>query len=309
MGGGSDSKELHVDWASSNSPITLTRSSLVARGRQEAARISSTVLACFRPAFRFKAKGKCRKWCQEMDSNQNTFSYMTPNDPYLIPGTERPEPTQAAEHPTVERRSLVALIAAVAAILVASIAALFSGLQWRAADRQADIASQALNLAKTESQLTDKIVKGGNAAFFEPTFAMSPSEGYVDISFQNTGKVLAANFSTSLVVARKSIPEYKQLGESEIARIERSQIPPTKPSVGQTVALKNYSSDDAARIHHMQEIISVEGSFQYDNGFGDLIKQSLCLWYVDLRNPHGGGSSGFMPCEDARSAIALTRKR
>jgi len=59
----------------------------------------------------------------------------------------------------------------------------------------------------------------------------------------------------------------------------------------------------------MRELISVEGFFQYDNGFGDIINETICNYYVELRNSSGGGSSGFMPCDDAKDAIMLTMKR
>lgn len=232
-----------------------------------------------------------------------------PSDPYQIPGTQPIQPPQSPEHPTVERRSKQALNIALTALIVALIAAFISFLQWKAADRQADIADKALKIAEAENQLNTTMVKAANAAFFEPTFMMSAAEGYVDVSFQNTGKVLARGFSATLVISRKAIPGYINIGNPQTIRIERSQIPPLKPSAGQTVALGGYGNDDITRIEQMREVISVEGSFQYGNGFGDLVKQSVCLFYVDLRNPHNGGSSGFMPCEDAKSAVTLTRKR
>jgi hypothetical protein len=77
---------------------------------------------------------------------------MSGQDPYRIPGTDPPEPTQAAEHPRVEQRSLIAIIVAVAAVLVAMIAALFSCLQWKAADRQTEIADRALKLAEKSAR-------------------------------------------------------------------------------------------------------------------------------------------------------------
>jgi hypothetical protein len=77
---------------------------------------------------------------------------MNSQDPYHIPGTEPPALTLPAEHPRVEKRSLIALIVAVAAVLVALVAALFSALQWKAADRQADIADRALRLAEKSAK-------------------------------------------------------------------------------------------------------------------------------------------------------------
>ena len=208
----------------------------------------------------------------------------------LIKPDPSPEPRQLAEHRTVETRANLALVAAGGAIVVAL-------LGWRAAERQADIAAESLRLARDS-------IKASESAFFAPSFSWSPVEGYVDIGFQNSGKAVARKFSATLVVAKKTIPEFSGVGEAQTIHIERGQLPPIKPSAGQTVALTDYSADDRDRIAKMTEVISVEGSFQYDNGFGDVIKESICQYYVELRN-----SSGFMPCEDARGAITLSVRR
>jgi hypothetical protein len=77
---------------------------------------------------------------------------MSSEEQYRIPGTDPPEPRQLAEHPRVEGRADKALIFAATAVVVAACAALFSGLQWRAADKQASIASRALDIAKQTSR-------------------------------------------------------------------------------------------------------------------------------------------------------------
>jgi hypothetical protein len=77
---------------------------------------------------------------------------MSSQDPYLIPGTQPPEPRQADEHPNVAQRSKTAIILSICAVVVAASAALFSFLQWKAADRQADIAERAFKLAEKSSQ-------------------------------------------------------------------------------------------------------------------------------------------------------------
>jgi hypothetical protein len=73
---------------------------------------------------------------------------MSSQDQYRIPGTEPPEPRQLAEHASVEGRAKKALIIAVVSVGIAIVASFFGFLQWKAADRQADIADRALKLAK-----------------------------------------------------------------------------------------------------------------------------------------------------------------
>jgi hypothetical protein len=159
------------------------------------------------------------------------------------------------------------------------------------------------------AQTNERIIKGSTAAAFDPTFVMSTHEGYIDISFQNSGKVNALNFDAHFQIARREVPGYSVLGKTQEVRIVKGLIPPIKPAVGRTVHLEGYSEVDRSLIEHMREVVSVEGRFQYDNGFGDIVRESICLFYVDLRNPSGGGSAGFMPCDDAKTAITLTPKR
>lgn len=225
-----------------------------------------------------------------------------PDDQYLIKGDEPPEPRQFAEHSSVSRRATAAIYISGVAVAVTAIIAFFT---WQ----QVDIAHKGLKLAEDANKLNASMLKAANAAFFEPTFVMSPTEGYVDVGFQNTGKAPALHLSVTLVISRKTIPGYNIIGDVQTVNLERGEIPPIKPSVGQTVALHGYSQDERTLIERTREAVSVEGKFQYENGFGDLEKEEICLLYVSVHNREGGGSSGFMPCEDAKSAVYKTTGR
>ena len=157
--------------------------------------------------------------------------------------------------------------------------------------------------AQKSNTLNAKIIKGGLAAFFDPTFVFSASGGYVDISFQNQGKVLARNFASDLIISRKSVPGLTAFGKIQQISLRKGAIQPVRPSLGQTVQLDDFSDGEKQRIEQTAEIIVIEGSYEYDNGFGDIVREPICFWYVDLRPPGGGGSSGFMACEDAKAAI------
>ena len=157
--------------------------------------------------------------------------------------------------------------------------------------------------AQKANELNAKIIKGGSAAFFDPTFVFSASGGYVDIGFQNQGKVLARNFASDLIISRKSVPGLAAFGKIQKISLRKGAIQPVRPSLGQTVQLDDFSDGEKQRIEQTAEIIAIEDSYEYDNGFGDIVREPICFWYVDLRPPGGGGSSGFMACEDAKAAI------
>jgi len=64
-------------------------------------------------------------------------------EPYHIPGTEGGEPTQPKEHPNVVHRSWIAIFVAGFAALVALLAALFAGLQWKISVKALDLAQES----------------------------------------------------------------------------------------------------------------------------------------------------------------------
>jgi hypothetical protein len=155
-------------------------------------------------------------------------------------------------------------------------------------------------------ELTSRLVRGQDAAFFSPSFTVSMSDGSVDISFGNQGKIIASDLNAVLIISRKMLPDMKSIGEPKTARITRGQIQPNKQAAGQTVLIDGYTQDDRFRIEHALEVIAVEGEFSYHNGFEN-VRETVCSLYVDLRSV--GGSSGVMPCEDAKSNISLAKKR
>jgi len=132
-------------------------------------------------------------------------------------------------------------------------------------------ALSSLREAQKANELSAKIIKGSFAAFFDPTFVFSESGGYVDIGFQNQGKVRARTFSADLTLSKKAIPGLDPIGRPQTVRISKGQIQPVRPSAGQTVTLNDWSDSDKTHIEHNSEVIVIEGSFQYDNGFGDIV--------------------------------------
>jgi hypothetical protein len=75
------------------------------------------------------------------------------DDKYLL-RVPIPEPVQAAQHPKDQRRVDTANVISVIALVVAGSSALFALLQWRAADKQADIAMAALR--QTQKAATEQ---------------------------------------------------------------------------------------------------------------------------------------------------------
>jgi hypothetical protein len=108
----------------------------------------------------------------------------------LIP-EPKPQPTQAAEHPTVESRSQRAIYISYASLAVAALAGLFTFLQWRAADKQVAIAQKQFTM--TSLLEYQKMLNDDNATMPNLTLGLAPqptdptAAAYVFLSISNDG--------------------------------------------------------------------------------------------------------------------------
>jgi hypothetical protein len=201
---------------------------------------------------------------------------MSAGDQYRIPGTDPPEPRQHAEHPTVARRANKALIIAIAAVVVAACAALFSFLQWRAADKQANIASGALDVAKQTLSLT----RGALIAIGK--VQLSGNGKQINLSLENIGglPVRGVTVKVDYVVAQNTTPLLRR----SAMKNENVTIIPQQPVVSVLIELPELSQELAARIRLNQVTAAIFGSVGYNNGFGTEEAAPFCLNYAPKTN-------------------------
>jgi len=148
----------------------------------------------------------------------------------------------------------------------------------------------------------------------------------IGLSYVNVGKVKAVNFIAEATLTRQSLPTYKPLGLPEHRQTSKLQMrpndqtgPPGTLSDAASVRFdaKALTEDDVTSLHELRETIEIAGYFQYDNGFGGIIREPFCFLYA-VRPQHifeksgaatgGGGPGGWYGCEDAKGTIAQALK-
>ncbi len=152
---------------------------------------------------------------------------MSAQDPYYIQGVDPPKPTQPAEHPTVETRAKKALVVAASAVFVALISALFSFLQWKAADRQVDVTDRAFKL--------DQRAWIGITFPTHPTSDIRQKDGdvfMVPIAITNTGRTPArkveVNANCTILRASNDALDLNSSGPIHRSRLRFELVQPSE---------------------------------------------------------------------------------
>jgi len=142
----------------------------------------------------------------------------------------------------------------------------------------------------------------------------------ISLTYVNIGKVKAKNFFAEATLIRQSLPSYKPIGipvhkqTSKPEMIPSDQISPYESS---DVAIlrfdaKALTDPDITSLHELRETIEIAGYFQYNNGFGDTIREPFCFLYAVIpqhifeksgAGTGGGGPGGWFACEEARRII------
>ena len=138
---------------------------------------------------------------------------------------------------------------------------------------------------------------GSQSALIEFTPILSLPDPVLSANFINQGASMAKSFKASISISRRSIPGNAPIGPvGRKIPIEQALIRPKRSAEGSVIYMENFSSEESAAIKDGREVVTITGSFSYDNGFGEILRQGICSTYVSVN-----GSSGFMPCEDAES--------
>jgi hypothetical protein len=146
----------------------------------------------------------------------------------------------------------------------------------------------------------------------------------IGLTYVNVGKVKATNFVAEATLTRQILPSYKPLGIPEHKQIKAELKPnsQTSPEGSGDAAQIRFDTTmltghDIALLYDLGQTIEISGSFQYDNGFGDTVREAFCFLYT-FRPQHifssgaatGGGpkSGAWYTCEDAKFSIAESLK-
>jgi hypothetical protein len=145
----------------------------------------------------------------------------------------------------------------------------------------------------------------------------------IGMNFINIGKSPAHGFSADVVMKRETIPAYSVIGvaqqrhaaKSRMAPYQESDAPPgsTPDSAHVSFDTSMFTRRDIDCFNSWKETIEVSGTFQYENGFGEVVRETFCFLYTK-RPQHvfiqsgastgGGGPAEWFDCEGGRGTIA-----
>lgn len=158
----------------------------------------------------------------------------------------------------------------------------FAGLQWKANEKAADAAKTAATAAKDSAHLTRRLVKGTEAAVCYVEINLS--RDILNVSFVNRGKVSARNFHSSVEIARKSLPDQKVIGRFQRFELNNDMVRPEE-LLNHNYRISGFSRRDSDLVEQTRETIVIQGKFQYDDGFGDIVSQPFCHQQIVLHYP------------------------
>jgi hypothetical protein len=145
----------------------------------------------------------------------------------------------------------------------------------------------------------------------------------ISLNFRNVGGVKAKSFVADATLIRRSLPDYNPIGVPQCRQVTKTEMRPYEQTGPQGIAdaahirfdTDTFTERDLHMLQDLQEIVEIEGYFQYDNGFGDTVREPFCFVYATIPQHTfpsgagtGGGTGGWYPCEDAKSVIAQALK-
>ncbi|SRR5712691_1772181 len=144
----------------------------------------------------------------------------------------------------------------------------------------------AATAAKGSLDLTRQVVKGTQAAICHAIPGLGTTVTSMYVQIRNDGKVSAIQLQATFSITRKSLPDGKVIGLPQRIEISRGQLPPDGKA-GKYFALGGFSKRDFGLLQHIRQTIIVQGAFQYDNGFGDVVHESMCMQLIGSRHDDG----------------------
>jgi hypothetical protein len=150
-----------------------------------------------------------------------------------------------------------------------------------------------------QHELTRQQVVGGQA-----TAVMLGLDLYahtaLSVTFDARGVVTAKNARFTFHAVRKTIPDLADIGNP----IEHSAFEPTVSEklgvYSHEYALPGLTPAVMEAIRRTEESVMVTGEFSYDNGFGDIQREKVCVYWltgIPNKTTDQGGANGFYRCE------------
>jgi hypothetical protein len=140
---------------------------------------------------------------------------------------------------------------------------------------------------------------GSQAAIVTLTLSLYPNS-MLSVNFDQRGVAAAKNTCLAFHAVRKAIPDLANI-ELPISHTACEPVLSDKVVQGpQEFGLPGLTPAEMEAIRRTEQTVMVTGEFSYNNGFGDIERQNVCLYWLsgipDKTEAEGGGN-GFVPCD------------
>ena len=215
---------------------------------------------------------------------------------------------------------LMTTLATITIAVLTGIYVHYSRAQWKVMSGQlvemkktTEASKVAAEAAQSSAQLNWQIMRSSNAAALAPRIGTNVADPValaygLSISFNNGGKVPAKNFRCEATMTRQTVPGYRTIGHTQRIAFGADQVRPwagaNSYGPAETVygkfELSSFTDRDMQSIHDMHETVEIEGTFQYEDGFQNTVKESFCFLNLRVHNVAGNFNEGWFPCVEGK---------
>ena len=156
------------------------------------------------------------------------------------------------------------------------------------------------HVAEEQTKLLRQQLVGSQAAIVTLTLSLYP-HNMLSIDFDQRGIVAAKDVCLAFQAVRKTIPGLINI-EPPISRTACEPVLSDKVArAPQEFALPGLTPAVMEEIRRTKQTVMVTGEFSYDNGFGNVARESVCQYWLsgipDTTVPEGGANE-FITCGD-----------
>ena len=147
-------------------------------------------------------------------------------------------------------------------------------------------------------------------------FFIGMSNHKVAISAENHGRFRAKKVGGKITITRQTLPDYRQIGQAisyDVVLRDLDGFPQGRQQTADNSFTKDFeipgfTTKDMAAIMRMEQTLTVQATFSYDDGLGEIHESRQCvsfLWSPMMTNINGAGMAyrGFQECQQFAASL------
>jgi hypothetical protein len=151
-----------------------------------------------------------------------------------------------------------------------------------------------------QHEVTRQQLVGTQAAIVTLGVSIYPNNA-LSVLFDHRGVVAARDVRFVFHAVRKTIPDFADIATPishtvYMATFGQNSFPP-----GGEYSLPGFTPSVLEAIRRTEQTVMVTGEFTYDNGFGDVQREKVCMYWlsgIPNKAEAEGGANSFYPCDD-----------